>query len=149
MSEGEWKSEEEQVIEDLKQFFRKEQIANEGNDPKTTGRSFGTPHDLAALQLTSKAEGEEVKNLYTTDERENNPGRPEKEGSFGRDKDKAFGRDPDGRKSNDAAMNVNLQAHYMRGLDKYRAVEKTMILHEDRQNTIGMLDESSLLNEDE
>jgi len=37
------------VIEDKKRTFRLAQIENEGNDPAKTGKSFGTPHDLASL----------------------------------------------------------------------------------------------------
>ena len=37
------------VIEDKKRAFRLAQIENEGNDPAKTGKSFGTPHDLASL----------------------------------------------------------------------------------------------------
>jgi hypothetical protein len=37
------------VIEDKKRVFRLAQIENEGNDPAKTGKSFGTPHDLASL----------------------------------------------------------------------------------------------------
>jgi hypothetical protein len=35
------------TIEDAKRDFRMKQIIDEGNDPKITGRSYGTPHDLA------------------------------------------------------------------------------------------------------
>jgi hypothetical protein len=145
LSEDEWKAEQDQVVEDLKEAFRKEQISNEGNDPKVTGKSFGTPHDLATLQMASKLDGDEIKNLYTTDGREDN-GADEKAGSFGRDKDKAFGRDPDGRKANDSVMTTNLQAHHVRVLDKYKSIQSTMILQEDTNNHIKMLDESSLLS---
>ena len=37
------------VNEDTKRNFRLAQIEAEGNDPKETGKSYGTPHDLAAL----------------------------------------------------------------------------------------------------
>jgi len=37
------------VIEDKKRVFRLAQIENEGNDPAKTGKSYGTPHDLASL----------------------------------------------------------------------------------------------------
>jgi hypothetical protein len=37
------------MAEDQKRSFRFSQIAEEGNDPKETGRSYGTPHDLASL----------------------------------------------------------------------------------------------------
>ena len=51
LSQDEWTTEQEQVIEDLKQDFRREQIKSEGNDPKKTNQSFGTPHDLAFMQM--------------------------------------------------------------------------------------------------
>ena len=35
--------------EDAKRKFRIAQIAAEGNDPVETGKSYGTPHDLASL----------------------------------------------------------------------------------------------------
>jgi hypothetical protein len=37
------------VVEDKKRVFRLAQIENEGNDPAKTGKSYGTPHDLASL----------------------------------------------------------------------------------------------------
>ena len=37
------------LIEDQKRSFRYDQIKEEGNDPKVTGKSYGTPHDLASL----------------------------------------------------------------------------------------------------
>ena len=37
------------VIEDMKRTFRLGQIENEGNDPARSGKSYGTPHDLASL----------------------------------------------------------------------------------------------------
>jgi hypothetical protein len=37
------------LIEDQKRLFRYDQIKEEGNDPKVTGKSYGTPHDLASL----------------------------------------------------------------------------------------------------
>jgi hypothetical protein len=37
------------VAEDKKRLFRITQIENEGNDPAKSGKSYGTPHDLASL----------------------------------------------------------------------------------------------------
>jgi hypothetical protein len=37
------------VTEDYKRLFRLNQIENEGNDPAKSGKSYGTPHDLASL----------------------------------------------------------------------------------------------------
>jgi hypothetical protein len=43
------------VIEDKKRTFRLAQIENEGNDPAKTGKSYGTPHDLAAMYGKGRA----------------------------------------------------------------------------------------------
>ena len=43
------------VLEDKKRTFRLAQIENEGNDPAKTGRSFGTPHDLASMYGKGRA----------------------------------------------------------------------------------------------
>jgi hypothetical protein len=43
------------VIEDKKRAFRLAQIENEGNDPAKTGKSYGTPHDLAAMYGKGRA----------------------------------------------------------------------------------------------
>ena len=37
------------ILQDAKRKLRIAQIENEGNDPLETGKSYGTPHDLAAL----------------------------------------------------------------------------------------------------
>ena len=56
MSINEWTAEKEQVIQDLKNDFRKEQIKSEGNDPRKTNMSFGTPHDIAAMHVANRGE---------------------------------------------------------------------------------------------
>ena len=92
MSEDEWKNEQDQVIEDLKERFRREQISSEGNDPKKTNMSFGTPHDIATMHTATSA------NLPgMPDNNEAGPGRPKEYGTWGKHKD-AFGRDPFGVK---------------------------------------------------
>ena len=105
MSQSEWTTEQEQVIEDLKEDFRKEQITTEGNDPKKTNMSFGTPHDIASLHT---AAGDDVPGQQ--DEGADNPvagpGRPKKYGSFGR-ANSPFGRDPVGAKGQDNAFDTD------------------------------------------
>lgn len=48
-SESEYTEYKELVVEDMKNIFRLNQIEQEGNDPAKSGKSFGTPHDLASL----------------------------------------------------------------------------------------------------
>jgi hypothetical protein len=46
----------EELVNDKKRAFRYTQIEGEGNDPAKTGQSFGTAHDIAAMQKTSMNE---------------------------------------------------------------------------------------------
>jgi len=48
-SEDEYDEYRDLLVEDQKRTFRYNQIMEEGNDPKMTGKSYGTPHDLASL----------------------------------------------------------------------------------------------------
>jgi len=86
MSEEQWLQERSDVIEDLKLRFRQNQIEQEGNDPAVTGISFGTPHDLATVHMSSN----EVEDQDTG-------GRPPEGIKFGQHKN-AFGWDPTGAK---------------------------------------------------
>lgn len=69
MSEDEANEEINNIIEDAKFKFRIAQIETEGNDPVVTSESFGTPHDIASMELPKK-EGrpKEYKSTYETDE---------------------------------------------------------------------------------
>jgi hypothetical protein len=84
MSEEEWLQERTNVIEDLKLRFRQNQIETEGNDPAVTGVSFGTPHDLATVHMSSNEEPDKG-------------GRPKEGIKFGQHKNE-FGWDPTGAK---------------------------------------------------
>ena len=48
-SEDEYDEYRDLVKQDAKRTFRLSQIEAEGNDPLETGKSYGTPHDLASL----------------------------------------------------------------------------------------------------
>jgi hypothetical protein len=85
------------VIEDLKLRFRQNQLEQEGNDPAITGISYGTPHDLASMHMS------------TDDVTEKDPGGRPKEGiKFGQHKN-AFGWDPTGKKEIDQAFDTENQ----------------------------------------
>ena len=49
LSEDQYMEMRDLVAEDKKRLFRITQIENEGNDPAKSGKSYGTPHDLASL----------------------------------------------------------------------------------------------------
>jgi hypothetical protein len=69
------------VIEDKKRAFRLAQIENEGNDPARTGKSYGTPHDLASLYGKGRA-GMDVNGPVPAGYDERKPGRPKQKASI-------------------------------------------------------------------
>lgn len=151
MTEDEWKAERERIVESVKHKFRLTQISEEGNDPKITGTSFGTPHDIASMQVASKndvSDSEQLKKLYTPDEREDNEGRPpEYAGSFETKRDQDFGRDPTGRKENNKmSMPKESIDRLIKGLKTNKKNIKTSLM-EDDSSGINMLDESNLLDD--
>lgn len=145
MTEDEWISDRDQLIEDLKHRFRQQQITDEGNDPKVSNKTFGTPHDIASMHMASKMDietGEEMKKLYKDDERQYNQGQPEKRTSFETERDKDFGRDPTGKK--DMEKKAGLES-FIRSLKKVEF--KKLITEEEKpEKNIKMLDESSLID---
>ena len=97
MSEEQWLQERNDVVEDLKLRFRQNQIEQEGNDPAITGVSFGTPHDLATVHMSSN----EV-------EIKDKGGRPKEGIKHGQHKNE-FGWDPTGKKEIDQAFSIKNQ----------------------------------------
>ena len=149
LSEDEWKEQQDLIIEDLKREFREEQIKSEGNDPLVTGKSFGTPHDIVSMQMSSKLAGEQqisASDLYRKDGRFDNPGRPEDGKTWEKDKDD-FGRDPTGRKT----LQVPLNASKDINLIMKSLATNPKILNEtaNELKNIKMLNEDSLLADEE
>jgi len=80
------------ILQDQKRKFRLTQVEAEGNDPIETGKSYGTPHDLASLYGRGRYESnsDDVPTGY--DEKE--PlGRPEEKVSLRNTQDDNFGKD--------------------------------------------------------
>jgi hypothetical protein len=78
------------IAEDAKRKFRLAQIENEGNDPLETGKSYGTPHDLAALYGRGRYDAGEVPVGY---DEEAELGRPEEKVTDRGTQDNALGKD--------------------------------------------------------
>ena len=96
-SEDQYEEYRDLVTQDQKRAFRNRQISEEGNDPEETGRSYGTPHDLAALYGRSRYENSSVPDGYD----EKSPlGRPEEKVSNINTQQNALGRDRLGKKDN-------------------------------------------------
>jgi len=83
------------IIQDQKRAFRNTQIAEEGNDPVETGRSYGTPHDLASLYGRERYQDNSLPDGY--DEKKE-LGRPEEKSSNRNTQDDNFGKDRLGKK---------------------------------------------------
>jgi hypothetical protein len=94
-------------MQDAKRKFRLAQIENEGNDPLETGKSYGTPHDLASLYGRGRYEDTQLPDGYD----EKNPlGRPEEKVTNRNTQDSPFGKDLLGvmgmKKDNDESGSV-------------------------------------------
>ena len=162
LSQDEWTAEQEQVIQDLKEGFRREQIKGEGNDPRKTNQSFGTPHDIASMHVANKG------GLLPGQEQEHvaGPGRPQ--GPInGKSHNSTFGRDPLAAKEIGKTFATDaspIQHKYKGGSplstenlevsnliasmkNKSKVIQQTM-LNEDKTDDNGtMLDENQLLEE--
>ena len=107
-SEDEFDEYRDLVIEDKKRVFRMAQVENEGNDPAKTGRSFGTPHDLASLYGKGRA-GMNVDGPVPPGYDEKRPiGRPIEKASMINTQDDPLGKDRLGRRDNNTLYTANI-----------------------------------------
>ena len=108
LSEDEYEEYRSLNVQDAKRKFRLAQIENEGNDPRETGKSYGTPHDLASLYGRNRYDGGEVPEGY--DEDKEALGRPKEKTSNRNTQDNAFGKDRIGaigmKKDNDESDSI-------------------------------------------
>ncbi len=91
-TEDEIKHEDEQIVFDFKQKFRRAQIESEGNDPAKSGESQGTPSDLAMGRTGHELEDEGG----APEGGQPGAGRPKEGPHYGKD-GSARGRDPLGK----------------------------------------------------
>ena len=99
LSEDQYDDFRDLIREDAKRKFRIDQIEAEGNDPVETGKSYGTPHDLASLYGKGRtmSDPSNVPDPSTYDEK--NPlGRPKEKVSKRNTQDDNFGKDRLGAK---------------------------------------------------
>jgi hypothetical protein len=90
LSEDQYDEYRDLIAQDAKRKFRINQIENEGNDPLETGKSYGTPHDLAALYGRGRYDAGEVPVGYDEDPE---LGRPEEKVTNRGTQDNALGKD--------------------------------------------------------
>ena len=129
LSEDQYDEYRDLIREDAKRRFRLTQIENEGNDPLETGKSYGTPHDLATLYGKERMYSNpgNVPDGYDTDEKK--PlGRPVEKVTNKNSQDNAFGKDRLGnlgmKKDNDSSDSIKPQ---YKGGSPLSLKEKTML----------------------
>jgi hypothetical protein len=94
------------VLEDKKRVFRLAQIENEGNDPARTGKSYGTPHDLAALYGKGRS-GMNQNGPVPSGYNEKEPGRPKEKASIVGTQQDPLGKDRTGKIGNNTLSTPN------------------------------------------
>jgi len=108
LSEDDYSEYRDLIAQDAKRKFRINQIENEGNDPLETGKSYGTPHDLASLYGRNRYDNGEVPEGY--DEDKEPLGRPKEKVSNKNTQDNALGKDRIGaigmKTDNDASDSI-------------------------------------------
>lgn len=93
MSEDKYDEMRDLVVEDKKRMFRLSQIENEGNDPVTSGQSYGTPHDLASLY----GKGRNNMGVPPAYDEDVPVGRPQEKTSVYNTQKRVLGKDPLGK----------------------------------------------------
>lgn len=144
MSQDELDEQRALVVEDAARDFRLTQIAEEGNDPKETGKSYGTPHDLASLYGKGRYPGtSDVPSGYGEDDV--NLGRPKEKVTNINTQNNALGSDRLGNKENADAFKLNEDAKISLLKNKKLLVEvgKKIKINENLKES-PLLDESQI-----
>lgn len=160
LSEDQYDEYRDLMREDAKRDFRLAQIENEGNDPVETGKSYGTPHDLASLYGKGRTMSDpaNVPDGYNED---SDLGRPKNSITNRGKQDSNFGKDPLGVKrmkdtdkndSRDSRTNTNksglalegAQKSYLRNKDIFKKINEKILIFEQDMDDTSLLDEKQL-----
>ena len=147
-SEDEYEEYRDLIAQDQKRQFRMNQIEAEGNDPLTTGRSYGTPHDLASLYGTGRMDSDpaNVPDGYYPNDKET-LGRPKEKVSNINTQDNAFGKDRLGRQQNKVddqpGFNESATKNYAKNRSLLEAMGKELVFTSDKKKE-SLLDESNI-----
>ena len=139
------------VRQDAKRTFRTTQIETEGNDPVESGKSYGTPHDLAYLygkgRYNSNSENVPDPEKYAGDL----PGRPKEKASNINTQDDALGKDRlgtdrmKGRNDLEEASNTEFLKHQdmLKNIPFVKRTGKQLVFEDDKKKE-KLLDESQI-----
>lgn len=148
------------IREDAKRKFRLTQIENEGNDPVETGKSYGTPHDLASLYGKGRT-ASDPNNLPDGYNETEKLGRPKSSISNVGKQDSNFGKDRLGVKrmkdidkndssdsrtdSNKSGIALeNAQVAFLKNKDIFTQMSKKKLIFEQDKDNTSLLDEKQL-----
>jgi hypothetical protein len=133
------------LAEDQKRAFRYNQLMEEGNDPKVTGKSYGTPHDLASLYGKGRmySEPDNVPVGYGSDLE---LGRPKENPTDRNTQDDNFGKDRLGAKGmkNDDNESDSIRPQYKGGSPL--ALEAKQVYLKNKSLIEGLVKKVSLEN---
>tara|TARA_R110002153_G_scaffold44302_2_gene124859 strand:- start:1316 stop:3178 length:1863 start_codon:yes stop_codon:yes gene_type:complete len=146
-SEDQYEEYRDLLVQDQKRQFRLAQIETEGNDPLTTGRSYGTPHDLASLYGTGRVDSDpaNVPDGYN----EKKPlGRPEEKVSNINTQDNVFGKDRLGKKSmkiddQPDGLRENAEKIFLKNRSLLENMDKEIVFKSDKRKE-SLLDEKNI-----
>lgn len=161
LSEDQYDEYRDLIREDVKRKFRLSQIEAEGNDPVETGKSYGTPHDLASLYGQGRMESDPANVPTGYDEDKAELGRPKEKVSSRNTQDDNFGRDRLGSAGmkKDYNSNNKLKVDFKGGsplalentthikykdmLETIPVTKKRLVFEEDKRGD-SLLDESNI-----
>ena len=139
------------IREDAKRSFRLTQIESEGNDPVDTGKSYGTPHDLATLYGMGRYN--DTKNIPAGyDEDEADLGRPEEKSSIINTEKDPLGKDRLGKqamkvddqpaygKSSASPFALEAKTEFLKNKSLLESITKKLVF-EDEARAASLLDE--------
>jgi len=140
--------------EDAKRKFRLAQIEAEGNDPVQSGKSYGTPHDLASLYGKGRMYSEPGNVPEPEKYNKDNLGRPV-DGITNRGKqENNFGKDPLGvKRMKDTDKNEgskplsefeSAKVTYLKNKDIFKSLNKKKLIFEEDKDDSTLLDDSQL-----
>ena len=144
------------IREDTKRKFRLDQIEAEGNDPVETGKSYGTPHDLASLYGKGRMYGAEGNVPDGYDKDKEDVGRP-KDKTRRNKQDSNFGKDRLGSQNKDNESDSikpnfkggplaleDARTTYIKNQRLFEEMDKKKVAVEKKSKDPSYLDESQL-----
>jgi len=156
LSEDQFEEYRDLIREDAKRGFRIDQIKAEGNDPIETGKSYGTPHDLASLYGSGRMYSDpgNVPDGYKDGTKDKTPlGRPAKkvtkrntqDDNFGKDRLGAAGMKKDATDTNKSPLALESQKAFLQHQDILKSIptEKKLVFEHNNAKS-SLLDESNI-----